>query len=323
MGKYQTGTVNVTNGSQTVIGNSTSWLANVSVGDIFKIQEGYSIYQIGAVVSNTEITLTSKYIEGSGSFANYQILADFTPNFSLTEIHVGDKDWPYHLTKTLRRIDEILYWLYDRPKSSATTTTTTTSSSSSSTCSSSSSSSSTASTSTQSSTSTTVTQSSESFYLGVNADCGYWSNAGYFVVHSGPANYIGPHDGTIKHAFMRTPSFSVIGKTITSFKIYLYCALVYSPGNVKAYLATDANPDAPTSYAECIAESLDGGSSAFAIGGVGGEISSPEMLTQLNDILGGGGWVDGNAMMVFIKWDSGTYYTQIDHDYTRMVITYN
>ena len=35
MGQYQTGTANVTNGSQTVTGNGTSWLANVTVGDIF------------------------------------------------------------------------------------------------------------------------------------------------------------------------------------------------------------------------------------------------------------------------------------------------
>jgi len=128
MGQHKTGTVNVTNGSSTITGNGTLWLANISIGDVFKIQSENATYKVEAIVSNTEITLTANYAGTTASYTNYQIVVDFTPNFHLTEIHVGDKDWPYHLTQTIREIDRILYWLYDRLQSSATTTTTTSSS---------------------------------------------------------------------------------------------------------------------------------------------------------------------------------------------------
>ena len=131
--QYQIGKATVINNSQIVTGVNTVWLTNVSVGNLFKISGNNNIYQIGSVDSNTQITLTTVYAGVSLTESAYQIVVDFTPNFSIPEIWIGDKDWPYHLTQALRKIDTLLYWLYDRIQGSATTTTTT--SSTSSTCS--------------------------------------------------------------------------------------------------------------------------------------------------------------------------------------------
>jgi len=131
--QYQIGKATVINNSQIVTGVNTVWLTNVFVGSLFKISGNNNIYQIGSVDSNTQITLTTVYAGVSLTESAYQIVVDFTPNFSIPEIWTGDKDWPYHLTQALRKIDTLLYWLYDRIQGSATTTTT--SSSTSSTCS--------------------------------------------------------------------------------------------------------------------------------------------------------------------------------------------
>jgi hypothetical protein len=107
MGQYKDAVVNVTNGSATVTGVGTLWLANVSVGDTFKIKDEDAIYTIGAVNSDTSISLTANYAGATKTNFEYQITVDFTPNLELPEIWAGDIDWPYHLTQALRKIDEV------------------------------------------------------------------------------------------------------------------------------------------------------------------------------------------------------------------------
>ncbi len=133
MSQYRTGTVTVTNGSAVVTGEGTLWDVNVSVSDIFKVENINTTYKVLSVDSDTQITLTSNWAGSTLTVQNYQMIGDFTDNFSLSEVWLGDKDWQYHLTETLREIDRLLYWLYDRVASSATTTTTTTTTSSTST----------------------------------------------------------------------------------------------------------------------------------------------------------------------------------------------
>jgi hypothetical protein len=109
MAQYTTGTVTVVNGSNIVTGVGTNWLTEVSVGDTFKKKSENAIYEIAAVDSNTQIRLSVNYAGSGESGAEYQITRDFTPNYNLAEINVGDKDWPYHLTQeTIRPIDSAL-----------------------------------------------------------------------------------------------------------------------------------------------------------------------------------------------------------------------
>lgn len=107
LSQYRTGTVTLASGEAVVIGQGTTFLSNVQAGDLFKKQNQNSIYEVGSVDSNTQITLTSKYVGSGESGVTYSITRDFTPNMSLPEISSGDRDWPYLLTRALRLIDTL------------------------------------------------------------------------------------------------------------------------------------------------------------------------------------------------------------------------
>ena len=108
MSQYQTGTVTTEQGTNKVSGESTKWLANVNIGDVFKVSGGNATYVVGLVSTDGTLSLTSDYVGTSVSGESYQIVRDFTPNYDIPEIWVGDKDWPYHLTQGLRIIDQYL-----------------------------------------------------------------------------------------------------------------------------------------------------------------------------------------------------------------------
>jgi hypothetical protein len=112
MGQYRTGTVSVTAGSAVVSGNGTTWLTNVEVGDSFKVSEIDAIMDVQSVDSDTQITLTTPWSGSTLADQGYQICRDFTPNLSLPEIWAGDRDWPFHLTQALRKIDDILNQIF-------------------------------------------------------------------------------------------------------------------------------------------------------------------------------------------------------------------
>jgi len=105
MSQYQTGTVDVTNGSQTVTGTATEFLTYVSVGDLFKVTDVSAHYTVAAVATDTSLTLTANWAGSTLTNQTYQIVRDFTPTNYFPEIWPGDKDWPYHLTTALRMID--------------------------------------------------------------------------------------------------------------------------------------------------------------------------------------------------------------------------
>lgn len=109
MAQYTTGTVSVTNGSSTVTGTGTAFTTNVTAGDSFKVAAGLVTYTVASVTDNTHLVLTANYAEASGSGLNYQIARDWTPNYDLGEVNIGDVDWAIHLTQnTIRKLDTIL-----------------------------------------------------------------------------------------------------------------------------------------------------------------------------------------------------------------------
>jgi hypothetical protein len=60
--EYNTGSITATNGSRTVVGVGTKWLASVDVGMLFRLAEGgQRVYVISAVRSDTEIELRDVY----------------------------------------------------------------------------------------------------------------------------------------------------------------------------------------------------------------------------------------------------------------------
>ena len=70
---YRVGTVSVTQGSPTVTGNGTVFTSVVREGDMFTVDENI-FYEIAAVVSDTQLTLTKNYAQASASNVSYAIV---------------------------------------------------------------------------------------------------------------------------------------------------------------------------------------------------------------------------------------------------------
>lgn len=75
--RYETGTVDVTNGSATVNGTGTSWSGNLSSGDRIHVgatdqrEQSATWYEIDSVDSDTELTLTETYNESTSTGEDY------------------------------------------------------------------------------------------------------------------------------------------------------------------------------------------------------------------------------------------------------------
>ena len=61
MSQYLAGTANVTNGSATVTGTNTLWLANVTAGDSFTVAGDGVMYYVASVDTDTQVTLSAPY----------------------------------------------------------------------------------------------------------------------------------------------------------------------------------------------------------------------------------------------------------------------
>jgi hypothetical protein len=108
MSQYRIGTVNVSNGTTTVLGIGTSWVGNVGVGSIFKIEGIRTSYEIDSVISDSCIRLRDPYANPSVVGGVYHIHRDFTPGYNIPEINEYDRDWTYYVTKGLRKVDSLL-----------------------------------------------------------------------------------------------------------------------------------------------------------------------------------------------------------------------
>ncbi|QBF31487.1 hypothetical protein [Thalassococcus sp. S3] len=71
---YDTGSVDVTNGSTTVTGTGTAFVANVQPGEEFRLSGGQVGYEIIAVVSDTEITIKPAYLGSTQAAQDYVIV---------------------------------------------------------------------------------------------------------------------------------------------------------------------------------------------------------------------------------------------------------
>lgn len=109
MSQYTTGTANVTNALDTVDIPGAALLTNAQVGNSFKRKDEYAEYNIIAVNSDEQIRISPAYEGATATGVQYQITKDFTPNLGLTEINMGDVDWPHHLTiGVIRKLDTLL-----------------------------------------------------------------------------------------------------------------------------------------------------------------------------------------------------------------------
>lgn len=107
MAQYTTGTASVNNGSATVNGSGTTWLANVTVGDWFTITDSGLSYQVAAVVSDTELTLSGTYQGTTASGSTYVIFRDFT-DLGFPLLYKNDLQTATAYSRAMVLIDDIV-----------------------------------------------------------------------------------------------------------------------------------------------------------------------------------------------------------------------
>jgi len=73
MAWYRVGTISVTNGSATVTGSGTQWIANAAIGEGLRAPDG-RIYEIINIASNTSLTITPNYLGSNQSGQAYEIV---------------------------------------------------------------------------------------------------------------------------------------------------------------------------------------------------------------------------------------------------------
>ena len=104
MSQYSTGLSSVTNGSATVTGSGTLWLANVTASDSFTIAGDGVLYDVASVDTDTQITLSVNYAGVTAASAVYTIARDFTSPDNFPELTTGDIETPTIITRALRKI---------------------------------------------------------------------------------------------------------------------------------------------------------------------------------------------------------------------------
>ena len=104
MSQYKTGTASVTNGSATVTGTNTLWLANVTSGDSFTIASTGVMYDVASVDSDTQVTLSVAYAGTTASGVVYAIGTGFTVPDSFPEMSQGDIETATIFTRGMRKI---------------------------------------------------------------------------------------------------------------------------------------------------------------------------------------------------------------------------
>ena len=104
MSQYKTGTATVTNGSATVTGTNTLWLANVTAGNSFTVAGDGVMYDVASVDSDTQITLSVAYAGVTASGVVYAIGTGFTVPDSFPEMSQGDIETATIFTRGMRKI---------------------------------------------------------------------------------------------------------------------------------------------------------------------------------------------------------------------------
>jgi hypothetical protein len=104
MSQYKTGTATVTNGSATVTGTNTLWLANVTAGYSFTVAGDGVMYYVASVDSDTQITLSVAYAGVTASGVVYAIGTGFTVPDNFPEMSQGDIETATIFTRAMRKI---------------------------------------------------------------------------------------------------------------------------------------------------------------------------------------------------------------------------
>ena len=114
MAQYNTGTVSISNGSPTVTGVGTLFLANIAVGDIFTIVNDNVWYEVASVDTDLQLTLSANYGRPDVVAGSYTIIRDFTANYDIPYPEKGDIEVASMLKRALVEIDTQISFISSR-----------------------------------------------------------------------------------------------------------------------------------------------------------------------------------------------------------------
>ncbi|MEA1651847.1 hypothetical protein UAJ10_22885 [Nitrospirillum sp. BR 11164] len=80
MTQYTTGTITLTNGSATVTGMGTVWLANLAPGALLTVSEDDPVAVVAAVTADGSLTLETPWPGASYTNTAYEAVRDFDPS---------------------------------------------------------------------------------------------------------------------------------------------------------------------------------------------------------------------------------------------------
>lgn len=108
MAQYNTGNITLVNGSTTVVGASCDWwtASAVKIGDMLKRTGQGAWYNVTAITSATNLSISPAWAAANASNVGYAITRDFTPNLVLPEVAAGDYDWQDSYTRAMRILDQ-------------------------------------------------------------------------------------------------------------------------------------------------------------------------------------------------------------------------
>lgn len=106
--KYDTGVVNVTNGSNIITGVGTEFLANIAGGQLFTVAGSGISYDVAGVTDDTHFTTSAPYGGITQTGLGYTVCKSFTPNFNLPYAEPGDVQTVTIVKRAMTMIDDIL-----------------------------------------------------------------------------------------------------------------------------------------------------------------------------------------------------------------------
>lgn len=108
MSQYKTGTVSVTNGSATVTGSGTLWSTEIAAGQWFGVDADGVTYQVSAVGSDTQLTLSTNYAGTTGSGKTYFVVRDYTSPDSIPILAPNDIATATVFARAISKIQDLL-----------------------------------------------------------------------------------------------------------------------------------------------------------------------------------------------------------------------
>jgi type IV pilus assembly protein PilY1 len=169
--------------------------------------------------------------------------------------------------------------------------------------------------------------------VAANGDDGYLANTSFDA--SSDSTILGNLSGIICRGFFRFTNVSIpVGATIVAAKIQTRCydTLSGATCNLKVHCEAADSPTAPTSNSDLTGRSLTTGTEWNAVSGQtsGTWYDSPDIKSDVQEVVNRGGWADNNALTIHIlnNGSSSNAYRQsrsrnyATGDAAKLVVTY-